>query len=83
MKIILSFHEDNLKPTINKTANYADFKQKTPLQLSCKGVFSFIKCDNQLRTLVLSRSALHGFQLAAGTSSEVLNPNYQYHLHPS
>ena len=83
MKKNISFHENNLKPTINKTANCADFKQKTPLQLSCKGVFSFIKCDNQFRILVQSRSALHGFQLAAGTSSEVLNPNYQYHLHPS
>ena len=31
MKKNISFHENNLKPTINKTANCADFKQKTPL----------------------------------------------------
>ena len=44
--------------TIQKASTLlTEESQKTPLQEFCKGVFYFIVCDYQLRTLVQSRSA--------------------------
>ena len=60
-----------------------EITRKTPLQESRKGVFCIIKYAYQLRELVQSRSALHGFQLATDISLMVQHPNCQYHPHPS
>ena len=44
--------------TIQKAStNLTEEVQKTPLQEFCKGVFYFIVCDYQLKTLAQSRSA--------------------------